>query len=73
MFELVEARTPFVLPGQEQDVAQLFTNIACVKKKGVDFPDDFDEKAGGGAECRDVISGMLAFEPGDRLGNHADG
>ncbi|CAM9614196.1 unnamed protein product [Ectocarpus sp. 6 AP-2014] len=73
MFELVEARTPFVLPGSEQDVAQLFTNIACVKKKGVDFPDDFDENAGGGAECRDVISGMLAFEPGDRLGNHADG
>ncbi|CAM9133998.1 unnamed protein product [Ectocarpus fasciculatus] len=73
MFELVEARTPFVLPGSEQDVAQLFTNIACVKKKGVDFPDDFDEKAGGGAACRDVISGMLAFEPGDRLGNHADG
>ncbi len=74
MFEMVEARTPFVLPGSEQDVAQLFTNIACVKKRGVAFPDGFDEKAGGGRpDCREVISGMLAFEPGDRLGNQANG
>ena len=74
MFEMVEARTPFVLPGSEQDIAQLFTNIACVKKRGVDFPDGFDEKAGGGRpDYREVISGMLAFEPGDRLGNQANG
>lgn len=74
MFEMVEARTPFVLPGSEQDIAQLFTNIACVKKRGVDFPQGFDDKAGGGSPaCRDVISGMLEFEPGDRLGNQANG
>lgn len=73
IFELVEARTPFVLPGQEKDIAQLFTNIACVKKKGVEFLGDFDEKAGGGPECREIISGMLKFEPGDRLGNQANG
>lgn len=74
IFEMVEARTPFVLPGSEQDIAKLFTNIACVKKRGVDFPDGFDDKAGGGSpHCRDLIYGMLAFEPGDRLGNHANG
>eukprot|EP00903_Cladosiphon_okamuranus_P016069 g14834.t1 len=73
MFEMVEARTPFVLPGSEQDIAQLFTNIACVKKRGVDFPDDFDDKAGGSPNCRNVISGMLAFEPGDRIGYRANG
>lgn len=73
MFELVEARTPFVLPGSEIDVAQLFTSIACVKKRGVEFPEDFDDKAGGRPDCREIISGMLAFEPGDRLGNQANG
>ncbi|CAM9132557.1 unnamed protein product, partial [Scytosiphon promiscuus] len=73
IFELVEARTPFTPAGSEQDVAQLFTNIACVKKRGVQFPDGFDEKAGGRADCRHLISGMLAFEPGDRLGNQKSG
>lgn len=73
VFEMVEARTPFAPPGAEQDIAQLFTNIACVKKRGVFFPSNFDGKAGGNSHCRDIISGMLAFEPGDRLGNLADG
>lgn len=53
-------------------MAKLFTNIACVKKRGVQFPKPFDDRAGG-EECRNMISGLLAFEPGDRLGNLADG
>lgn len=73
IFELVEAQTPFAAPGLEHDITKLFTNIACVKKRGVEFPESFDDKAGGGSECRDLISGMLAFEPGDRLGNLAGG
>lgn len=73
IFELVEARTPFALPGDEQDIAQLFTKIACVKKKGVEFPDGFDKRAGGTPDCRELISGLLVFEPGDRLGNQANG
>lgn len=72
IFELVEARTPFASPGSEQDMGQLFINIACVKNQGVEFPENFDGKAGG-PQCRDVVSGMLAFEPGDRLGNLANG
>ncbi|CAM9642813.1 unnamed protein product, partial [Sphacelaria rigidula] len=72
IFELVEARTPFAAAGSEQDMAQLFTSIACVKKRGVQFPVPFDDRAGG-EECRNMISGLLAFEPGDRLGNLADG
>lgn len=72
-FELVEARTPFAPAGSEQDITQLFTNIACVKRaRGVEFPDNFDDRAGG-PQCRDMISGMLSFEPGDRLGNLANG
>ena len=72
IFELVKARTPFAPIGAEHDIAQLFTNIACVKKRGVEFPDTFDEKSGG-PQCRSLISGMLEFEPGDRLGNLANG
>ena len=68
----MEARTPFAPIGAEQDIAQLFTNIACVKKRGVEFPEKFDEKSGG-PHCRTLISGILEFEPGDRLGNLANG
>lgn len=72
IFELVEAHTPFALAGSEQDITQLFTKIACVKKGGVKFPHNFDEKAGG-LHCREIIRGLLAFEPADRLGNLANG
>ncbi|CAM9495489.1 unnamed protein product, partial [Discosporangium mesarthrocarpum] len=64
-FELVEARTPFApLDSDGTDMKGLFTNIACVKRKGVSFPANFDDHAGG-PECRDLISSLLRFEPAD--------
>jgi len=69
-FELVAGHTPFAPPGAEADMTHLFTSIACVKRDGVRFPADFDDKARGG-RLRDLVEKLLRPEPSQRLGNLA--
>mmetsp|Transcript_6066 Transcript_6066/g.7883 ORF Transcript_6066/g.7883 Transcript_6066/m.7883 type:complete len:892 (-) Transcript_6066:122-2797(-) len=70
IYEFAVGHTPFVRPGREPDMTELFTKIAVSKRRGVPYPDDFDQKAGG-TECRDLVDKMMHHEPAKRLGNLA--
>jgi len=69
-FELVAGHTPFVPPEGYSNMTELFTAIACSKRQGIPFPDDFDRKARG-KDCRDLVIKLLQSEPSHRLGNLA--
>eukprot|EP01035_Chromulina_nebulosa_P017321 gene17321-22862_t len=58
--------TPFV-PKRADNVTELFTNIALVKKNGLQLSSQLDERAGN-ADARSLISLLLAPEPSERYG-----
>ena len=73
IFEMAAARTPFMPQDAEREsdvLTVLFTNIVCVRKLGIPFPEDFDERCGG-SSCRDIVKKLLNFAPSQRLGNLA--
>uniref|UniRef100_A0A7S0SWA7 cGMP-dependent protein kinase n=1 Tax=Chromulina nebulosa TaxID=96789 RepID=A0A7S0SWA7_9STRA len=58
--------TPFV-PKRADNVTELFTNIALVKKNGLQLSPQLDERAGN-PDARSLISLLLAPEPSERYG-----
>lgn len=78
MFEMLQNRTPFAPPVgiQSQSDQTIFDNVArAVNLGGVAhvFPDSFDDTAGGGRKCRDLISSLMEVDTEHRLGNGVSG
>lgn len=75
---MLQNRTPFgppvgVQPANEQHVVNNIGVAADLGGVAHVFPDGFDDTAGGGRECRDLISALMEIDAGHRLGNGASG
>jgi len=65
MHEMYLCRTPFN-PKRKNDMTELFTNIASVKRNGVSLASAIDSRDGS-PNARALISQLLKAEPSDRI------
>lgn len=68
MYEMIMGRTPFA-PRKQDNITELFTNIAMAKKNGLLLSTRIDDRAGRTPYARDIITQLLKPEPTDRLGD----
>jgi len=66
-YEMIMGKTPFA-PRRPENITELFTNIAMVKKNGLLLSPRIDEKAGGSSDARDLITRLLKPESSERIG-----
>lgn len=66
IYEMLMAVTPFA-PKRPDNVTELFTNIAMVKKNGLVLSSRIDQHAGN-PQARVLISQILKADPAERLG-----
>lgn len=66
IYEMLMAVTPFA-PKRPDNVTELFTNIAMVKKNGLQLSSRIDQHTGN-PQSRSLISAILKADPAERLG-----
>lgn len=72
IFEMCVGRTPFAAASGEEDITEIFSNIALSAKKPISFPAIFDSSENY-TMAKDLVSRLLQVEPTKRLGNQALG
>jgi len=71
MYEMIVCKHPFS-QSNLNDMTQLFTNIAQVKKNGILLSKTVDKKADGLPNARNLITQLLSGDPKKRLGNERE-
>jgi serine/threonine protein kinase len=66
IYEMLVGKTPFA-PKRPENVTELFTNIAMVKKNGLVLSSELDEVTGG-MEARSLVTALLKPSPNERMG-----
>ena len=76
LYEMITGRLPFTGPvnkdNTQDDLKQLFTNIAHVKKSGIQLSTSLDAKAGRKPHARSLLTQLFSGDPAKRLGPRAN-